>query len=356
MIASGTGKMISLPLRSFAIWSVLTAVPAGCAPLWPYADWSDSPHISKTEVMRFAVDASCWIPSLFNPITGEHFYEVAELRQIPGERWQYEVAYHDAEAVVSRTVYVVQWWTAAGRFRYPRHYGAENCMVLIDVPQSKDGHRPYYVPEAKAKTAEYESAQQTRSVLLLSIATLVTVLILPAFLGFESAASRVLAAATALAILLSGLIGAHFWIQLPWEIFQKAQPYWQWFDALPKADGRLLPLSANEFWYLLGGPPNNTEFRLQEWTVGMIILAGAWLMGVGAAVVKGWYWMLVPLPLERIYERALAKGRTPTEEELEWALRTALAGKMAWQIDIMRRKAELFAARLGYSGWPPVTR
>jgi hypothetical protein len=131
----------------------------------------------------------------------------------------------------------------------------------------------------------------------------------------------------------------------PWRAFEKAQAYWAWFDALPHSGGWLLPIAADDFGFLLSGPPNDTEFYTRAWLIGTMALAIVWLGFVMPAVITGSYWIMTPLPLEELHERASKQGRTPTPEELDAALRAALAGKKAWQIDVLRRKAKAFAAR-----------
>ena len=66
------------------------------------------------------------------------------------------------------------------------------------------------------------------------------------------------------------------------------------------------------------------------------------------AMVRGIFWVTTPLPLEQLHRRALADGRVPTAEEILRAVHSGLAGKSAWQLRIMQRKAELFAQRFGY--------
>jgi hypothetical protein len=358
-MTSGSGRTHPRSsLRCIAIISALAAALPGCAPSWPNADWSGSPNISKTQALRFAAPADCYIPRPFNPVTSEYFVEVRATRPLPESSWLYEIQYRDTTRVVSRTVYVVQWWIAEKTQLAPAPSEEEHrsCVVLVDVPQSKDGPRPYYVPDASAKWAEYEGALKISFSLYFALVVLFILGLIPARLGFEKHESLVAAGIAAITIMAVSAAGGMFFIQEPWWVFEKAQAYWRWFDALPKADGWLLPISTNGFWFLLGGPPNDTDLHPQEWAIGTIILAGGWLVAMIPAIVKGLYWIATPLPLEQIYQRALAEGRAPTEEELEFALRAALAGKRAWQINIMRRKAEAFARRLGYPTWPPVAR
>jgi hypothetical protein len=62
----------------------------------------------------------------------------------------------------------------------------------------------------------------------------------------------------------------------------------------------------------------------------------------------GVFWVTTPLPLEQLHHQALAEGRAPAAEEILAAVHAGLAGKSAWQLRIMQRKAELFAQRFGY--------
>jgi hypothetical protein len=333
-----------------AIVSALAVLLTACAPLWPSADWSGSRYISKTETLQFVALADCTVPWPFNPVTGDYFFEVSALRQAPGEAWRYFIQYQGSTGSTAGLFDITQWWTAAKTGAGPTHANDANrrCGVLIDIPQSATSHRPYYVEDARTKGIEHDWAVGVEIIVLSPMCVFFVLLLVPASFGFESSETWWVAAAAAFAIVLVSLTGTEFCIGAPWRAFEKAQAYWAWFDALPHADGRLLPIPADNFWFLLHGPPNDTEFHAGAWAIATILLAEVWLGAVMPAVVTGWYWIRTPLPLEKINRRALAEGRAPTVEELDAALHAALAGKEAWQIDVMRRKADAFARRFGH--------
>ena len=131
-------------MRNVALVIVCAAFLAACAPSWPSANWSGSSGLSKSQVLRFVAAANCTVPWPFNPIDGDFFYQVSSLRQVPGERWLYEIQYRDATRVISRVVYTIQWWTAAKTVAAPQpSYDADrNCVVIIEVPEAKSRRSP----------------------------------------------------------------------------------------------------------------------------------------------------------------------------------------------------------------------
>jgi hypothetical protein len=327
--------------------STLAALLGACAPLWPSADWSGSPHVSQDQVLRFAAHADCATPWPFNPITGAYVYKVDRVRQVQDYPWRYEVQFQSTTGQEVERLDIRQWWTSTKTLTGPslEYEANRRCGVLIDIPQSATSQRPYYVDDARMKEIEHDWAMGLEHLVLWTMGGLFVLLLIPTWFGFESSESWWVAAAAAFTIVLVSLLATEFCIDAPWRAFEQAQAYWTWFDALPQAGGRLRPISADNFWFLLRGPPNATEFHAGVWAIATIVLAEVWLGAVMPAVVTGWYWIRTPLPLEKIHRRALAEGRAPTVEELDAALHAALAGKEAWQIEVMRRKAKAFAAR-----------
>lgn len=293
-------------------------------------------------------DCSAFWP--LNPVQGDYVYEVIGLWPVSGQPRTYQIQYRDTAGVADRVGYVSQWWTATKRDSASlMHFDERACVVLVDVPQSKSGHRPYYVAAEASEQAARESAQALETAVLWPLCALLVLLLVPSWFGTERV-ERCIAAASAGGILITSLIIGHCCIELPWQEFERARAYWEWFDALPKAGGFLLPIAADDLVHLLRGPPNYTDIHAGAWATSTLLLAAVWIGAVAPAAVEGCYWLVTPHPLEQLHRRTLAEGRAPTVAELDAALHRAVAGKKAWQIEIMRRKAEAFMRRFADAG------
>jgi hypothetical protein len=295
--------------------------------------------------------ANCTMPPLFDALNGDFFYQVISLHRIPGERWLYEVEYEAATRVRIGVVYVLQEWTTSGRITAPTlgYDSGYHCVVVADVPKAKGSDRPYYVPTARVEQAAYDSAIALEREVLWLIGGLVAVLLIPAWYGFERPSAWLVSVLAAVGIIMVSAIATGVCIESPWQDFQRAHAYWAWFDALPRQDGLLLPLTIDDFTFLLRGPPNDTTFYAGTWAIITAVMAAVWVAVLAPPVIYGCYWLLTPLPLDQVHDKALSEGRAPTVEELDAALFVALVGKSPWQIHVMRRKAEAFMRRFG--GW-----
>lgn len=333
--------------RRLIIASVLAASLVGCTPSWPAADWSSSPQISKTAVLRFVAPADCGTPWPFNPVNGE-FYPVTSARRISGQGPLYQIEYRTPEPK-SALFYVVQRWTAAETHTSsaPVYDQGLNCAVLVDVPQAANDPRPYFVPGVEEKSSEYRTGVTVENLVLWPLVVLFSVVSVFAFFGLEQTAPRWVPALTGVGAVITMVIGAAACIDMPWQAFGSAREYWEWFDALPRVNGELLPMTADTFDHLLKGPPNNTGSHAGAWAVVTLLASGAWLALFFGDALTGWYYLTTPLPLQQIYRRALAQGRAPTVEELDDALRDAIVGKEAWEIELMCLKTKRFIRRFG---------
>jgi len=332
---------------------------AACAPSWPRGDWSADAagHLHKTEFLRFLAPADCATPPLFSPVAFDAtFSQVIELRPVAGRPWTYDLTYIAADGARRQRYDVVQWWTPRGTRYAPSATQQTNCVVMIDVPRSKNEARPYYLENREAKTADYDVLNRGFAIIFLLLCVVWGIGTVLSTFGFEDSRdmpgwhkSLIALVAGALATGIS-IAAGQMCISAPWRAFETALKYYQFFDELPRSGGSLLPLSSHEFYFLLAGPPspNDTKFAFDTYACITCIVFAAWLIGMLPAIVRGLYWVATPLPLEQLHHQALAEGRRPTPEEILSAVHAALAGKAPWQLRIMQRKADLFAQRFGY--------
>jgi hypothetical protein len=339
---------------------VLAVFLSACSPQWSTADWSG--YVSKTETLRFLAGASCsdlFDPFHLNPIAADAgFFQVADLRPVQGRPWSYDVGYITGDGARRDRFDVVQWWTAAGTRTSTQYGDRHQCAVLVDIPKSKSADRPYfYTNDAQARTAEHDALVLTEQRVSYMLGALFFVVLIPSFFGFERSHDMpawgkwVMSIWAAISVIGVSLIVGDMCLSEPWRTFEKARQYYTWFDELPRSrSGLLLPISSQQLNFLVAGPPHPTAMQATidpyVWATGA--LAGIWLAVVLPAFVKGLYWVCTPLPLEQAHRQALRESRRLTAEEIVNAMNKAVAGKSAWQLNIMRRKAEAFARTFGY--------
>ena len=346
------------PRRWLAGAGILFAVfLSGCVPNWPTDDWSG--YVSKDKPLRFLAAASCDVPWPLNPVSADAaFFQVTDLRPVQGRPWGYDVGYITGDGAQHDRFDITQWWTAAGRRTSTQSGERQRCAVLVDIPKSKNADRPYfYTNDAQARTAEHDALVLTEQRVSYMLGALFFVVLIPSFFGFErshdmpAGGKWVMSIWAAISVIGVSLMVGDMCLSEPWRTFEKARQYYTWFDELPRSrSGLLLPISPQQLNFLVAGPPHPTAMQATidpyGWATGA--LAGIWLAVVLPAFVKGLYWICTPLPLEQAHRQALRESRRLTAEEIVNAMNKAVAGKSAWQLNIMRRKAEAFARTFGY--------
>jgi hypothetical protein len=341
-------RSMNLTVRSLSYGVLLLSLTLGaCTPEYSRYDWSGL--VSKSDAMRFLALASC--TNSLNPIADDAaFSKINRLEPVKAEPWTYNIELVAETGVHGGKFVVSQWWSATGVKTAPWSVRSENkfCNVLAEVPISRDGRHPYYVEPEAAKTAEYNSLTPFTplSVLLL---VLVDVALLLSFWGFEHAEYWFKSVGALLAMISASAVLYYFCVEAPWQEYQQALTYLKFFNELPHtASGDLLPISQQQFAYLVAGPPHphsaQFHFEFFAWVAGGLI--SLWLLVSGPLVVMGVYWLAVPLPLEELHQRTLRAGRAPTAAEITAAVLSACTGKAAWQHRIMQRKADAFAKNL----------
>jgi hypothetical protein len=332
-----------------SVFVALTLLVLGaCTPDYSREDWSG--YISSSEPLRFMALGSCESQFLEPVAADAVFFQVNWLQPVKGEPWTYYAALVGTDGVRRGKFVLSQVWTAAGTKRPPRSIMEDNqyCNVLAEVPRSRDGRSPYYVEVEAAKTAAYTSLTPVTPFFTLLLG-LVALSLLLSFWGFEHVELWWKSIATLLVLMGVSAVLYYFCIEAPWHEYQKALAYLQYFDQLPRTpSGELLPLTPAQLAHLVAGPPHphSTEFHFAifAWAAGGLIIL--WLLVTSPFVVRGLYWLAVPLPLEELHRRTLRAGRGPTAAEITAAVLKACTGKAPWQHRIMQRKAEAFARNL----------
>lgn len=338
-------------LFSACLASALALFALGaCAPRYSTADWSE--YVSKDQTLRFIATASCGTPGFLNPVDDDAaFLEVSSMQPIAGQPWQYDVVYLTGEGWRRGRFDIKQWWSASQNRSAPASAWRENqnCAVLAEVPRSKDSARPYYIEPAAAKGAAYKSLSGWAALILCLQFAVFTLALIPSWWGYEQSERWAIKAVAAVAILFVSLGTAAVFLELPWDTFQTALGYYKYFDELPRnAGGHLLPIAPQQLYFLIAAPPhpNEMQFAFTPFALVTGVLATLWLIVVAPAVVRGLYWLTTPLPLQDVQRQSLRDGRAPTAPEIMAAVLKANIGKSAWQLNIMRRKADAFARNL----------
>jgi hypothetical protein len=318
----------------------------GCAPSWPQADWSKSTDISKTAVARFVAPADCTTPLNFNPIKGNAVYQVTDFSPVPSQERIYRITFQGPVGLMAGEYYLSHLWKVGENDNAPRStWDNTACALIIDVPREINSDRPYFVPRDPGLESEVLTARLVMTVMPPILLALAAAMLGLAWFGVEREETLGAVFACLVPIAICIFITGNVTIYTPAQHYAEAVAYGNWFDELPRAGNRLLPLSVPQFWYLLKGPPNDLQPHLLPFVAVTIGLSAIWLAPVGVFAMRGVYYLRTPLPLEAVFHRALAEARPPDPRELDAALIAALAGRPVWQINIMRRKAEAFVQR-----------
>jgi hypothetical protein len=116
---------------------------------------------------------------------------------------------------------------------------------------------------------------------------------------------------------------------------------------LPRAGYALLPINREQFNFLAAGPPHPDLLQMSSLYVWFILLAAVvWFVPLLPSMLRGLYWKATAHPLQELHERALDEGRAPTGAEIAAAISDAHTGKSAWQLRVLKRKADAFARHL----------
>lgn len=78
----------------------------------------------------------------------------------------------------------------------------------------------------------------------------------------------------------------------------------------------------------------------------ILLAAVVWFVPLLPSMLRGLYWKATAHPLQELHERALDEGRAPTGAEIAAAISDAHTGKSAWQLRVLKRKADAFARHL----------
>jgi hypothetical protein len=306
-------------------------------------DWA--PFVSKTETLKFIAPVACdawlgWTPPA-------RFLKAYEVAPAPGNPGSFKAFYYpDQEMKLSQFHLRAHW--SSGRLLELTAENKRNdpCAVFAELP-TKDGVRPFYVPPLAEKQAEWEAAFAGALIKLCFILVVLVPGVLLCSYGFERIESYGIAIGWAVFIAIGAVVVMCANIPYPWSLYERALSYENFFQALPRADHVLLPISEPQFRFLQAGPPHPDQLLMSSEPLWLAVAAAMlWLLIFLPAICRGVYWLLTPLPLEALHRRALREGRAPTPEELTAAVLKACVGKAAWQHRIMQRKADAFAKNL----------
>jgi len=229
------------------------------------------------------------------------------------------------------------------------------CAGVTSVPWSNDRNRPFWVSDATlaADPTPLRHLSERGGLALFGLGILFVVFTGIAAAGYFDAPDKRGGGLTLCIIVAIGSLIVLSQIHAsvlsePHERLLAVQAYYRAFDALPKTDGRLLPLDIRKLRPLLAGPPLTVDLDQAPQTFWMwvaIALAGFFAVAAKRSVM-GLYWLFVPLPLEVSFRRARNRGQWPKAEELIEAIRRGTVGKTTWQARAMTLKAEKFAHEL----------
>jgi hypothetical protein len=324
---------------------LLLALP-GCAG-GPY--WDE--YASRTETMTFLTFVPCDKYYFFSSAgipehqTYFHAYYLSEFQN--GSYW---VGLREHDKTVGLPVYLlwahyigIQHYTALNLSQPPASEQNARCAEAVVLPWSEYSARPFYFPRPKVLRAAVRD-QTLRACMWGGAAAFILCILwlcsLNGHLSDEKEAALVCTITFWVLVLINGafLVGG-----LPRGEIDDLVAYFDFYDALPRSEGALLPLSWSQARQVFVGPPHPTALR-PDFTIFYIVLfvsCALWIIVWAEAILTGIYLRCAPDPFEKLRLETAAEGRTPTPEEYLATLTAAAAGKSARKLEVLKRQAQL---------------
>lgn len=322
-----------------ALASALTAALAGCT----QTQWWDD-YASKTETMKFLTFVSC--DAWFLPTLPEHqvYFHVTAMSDY--DDGSYRVEYQRQSQWVYERLYFrsvnyigLRDYTAISTVWMPPDSGA-TCAALVVLPWSSGSRRPFAdLNPSSLRRAASQNLSLASDAGLWAFAALVLLLIL-ALRGFSKVEGDAKTACVLFSIAAVGLNLSVFCYEAhTLSNIDALASYYTFYEALPKSDGHLLPLSWSQAHRLFDGPPHPTSLVVDDGLYWSVWLSCAtWLAMYARRIFIGIAYATMPDPFEELRVRLAAEGRVPTAEEYLSVLMRAGTAMTTWRLQLLERR------------------
>jgi hypothetical protein len=244
--------------------------------------------------------------------------------------------------------YGVNFYSGAGSVSGP-------CALLVAIPRSAELNRPYwfYADPNIVRDRLNEMRRLIAATLVASFLALLgsVLFVSQTYPDDEGGWFGACAGSAGGVFLISCAFALMFGLVVPTELGD-ALDYYAFVDALPRTSDGLLPLPWGVAARLFVGPPHPTvvpgiDFAVFFWAAGILhaLWFGAYLFRIALAVA----WVRLRLPIEERWEQATREGCMLSIENITEALQETVKGRSDWELDVLRRKAHMFALKLQQS-------
>src|SRR5581483_635993 len=316
-------------------------------------------YASKTATMKLLTYVPCYEQVTELP-AHQRYYHLSYFSPPPdANSWAFVGYYNEAKQYVDGPVYLsfvvhlgLQHYTripTSGPPSFDRH---PRCGVLLELPWSKQGNRPFSIP-GQPETLRAITSSNARESLLhsalvcLLLALTYLLLLQPGCLRSERHHAPV-ALCCFIPIAIADIIVWCWAVGVPMQNIQAALVYYDFYDRLPEYLGSLLPLSWSEVTTLLKGPPYPPATGVGS--LGSFLLAlwcgfACWLLGCSRLVANSLFYWFGPDFVGDMVRQAAAEGRALTAEDIARML-TRASARLGGQ-DLERLKQEV-QERIGH--------
>ena len=308
--------------------------------------WDD--YASKTETLKFFTFVSCsrW----FIPASPEHqvyFHATAISANADGS---YRVEYQQQSEWVFEPIYFLSVlyvglrdYTAIPVVWVPSDSSAQ-CAALVVLPWSSASKRPFSYQKQLQPRAT--AAQSLFEFSVVDVCVLIPLLLLCACaMAGYSHAERDGRVACLLSLVAVILVNAGVWWfnVLALTNIDALISFYDFYDALPKSSGHLLPLPWSQAHRLFGGPPHPASLVVDDrlFWIMLYLSCAAWLVVYARRICIGIAYAMMPDRFEELRLRLAAEGRLATADDYMGLLLQAGTTMSAWELELLKRQMKV---------------
>jgi hypothetical protein len=319
---------------------LIFGTPLGCT---QQRSWDD--YASKTETMKFLTFLPCdkfFIPALpehqvYFHVTGMTPYSDGSYR-VDYQRetqWTYEQIYFLS------VLYVGLWnYTAISTAWMPSNAGAK-CAALVVLPWSSVSRRPFSYPKSsELRALAIQSLTGAAGVDLCAFAALMLLLgcAMAGFSDTERDEKTICLIVSTIVVLLNA--GVWTFNSFALSNINALTSFYEFYDALPRSGGHLLPLQWSQAHRLFDGPPHPASLTVNDdlFWIALCVSCAAWLVMYVRRVAIGIAYSTMADPFEELRLRIAQEGRLPTPEDYLQVLMQVGATASTWELELFKRR------------------
>jgi hypothetical protein len=322
---------------------LLILMPSGLLGCTQQRSWDD--YASKTETMKFLTFLPC--DRIFIPTLPEHQVYFYVTGMTPYSDGSYRVEYQQESQWTYERIYFLSVlyvgsrdYTAISTAWMPSNAGAK-CAALVVLPWSSVSRRPFSYPKPSASRATAIQSLSGAAGVDLCAFTTMMLLLGCAMAGFSDAERD----DKALCLIFSTIVvvlNASVWTFNSFALsnINTLTSFYEFYDALPRSGGHLLPLQWSQAHRLFDGPPHPTSLIVNDdlFWIALCVSCAAWLVMYARRVAIGIAYATMADPFEELRLQLAQEGRPPTPEDYLHVLIQVGATASTWELELLKRR------------------